>query len=71
MRRRPEPPPPCTNEADHTPGQPAGYLAWHEWAEEMSKTHKQKRCPGCRLLQIWVPKNTTAAAREDTDHDTR
>lgn len=45
----------CLNADRHTP-QPRGYLAWHEWAEEMSKTHVQERCPGCGLLHIWVPK---------------
>lgn len=45
---------PCPNGADHTPA-PAGYLAWHEWAETMSATHQQQRCPGCGLLAIWEP----------------
>lgn len=35
---------------------PSGYLAWHEWAEKKSKTHKQKRCPTCKLFAIWVPR---------------
>ena len=45
---------PCPLETDHTPC-PDGYLAWHEWAEQKSKTHRQVRCPGCDLLTIWVP----------------
>jgi hypothetical protein len=32
---------------------PNGYLAWHEWAEEMSKTHKQVKCEGCGRYSIW------------------
>jgi hypothetical protein len=38
---------------------PRGYVQWHEWAERMSKTHKQKRCPACGLWSIWVPRATT------------
>lgn len=44
----------CENEANHTYG-PPGYLAWHAWAAEHRKTHKQSRCPGCRLFLIWTP----------------
>jgi len=43
---------PC---AAHTP-QPTGYLEWHEWADKKAKTHRQVRCPGCGLFQIWVRK---------------
>lgn len=47
---------PCPNEAEHTDG-PAGYVAWHEWAARMARTgHAQKRCPGCGLYKIWLPK---------------
>lgn len=45
-------PPAC---AKHTPC-PSGYLAWHEWAEEMAKTHRQVRCKGCGLYAVWVPR---------------
>ena len=38
--------------------EPKGYLAWHEWAEQMSKTHRQERCPECGYWHIWVPKAT-------------
>lgn len=48
----------CPKKAEHTPA-PRGYLQWHAWAEEQSKTHVQKRCDGCRRLAIWVPKPTT------------
>lgn len=44
----------CPNAAEHTP-QPAGYLAWHYWAGRMYRAgHRQRRCPGCGLLAIWV-----------------
>lgn len=45
----------CPNEANHT-YQPNGYLQWHEWAKTKIKTHKQVRCFGCGLYQIWVKK---------------
>ena len=35
---------------------PRGYVAWHEWADKMTETHNQKRCPCCGFLSIWVPK---------------
>jgi hypothetical protein len=41
--------------ANHTP-RPEGFLAWHHWAEEKAKTHKQVKCPTCGLWAIWVPK---------------
>lgn len=41
---------------DHTPDQPNLYLAWHEWANRMSKTHRQVKCRECGLYKIWVPK---------------
>lgn len=46
---------PCPNAAKHTPA-PAGYLAWDEWAEKKSKTHRQVKCTGCGRYSIWVPK---------------
>ncbi len=39
----------------HTPS-PKGYLAHAEWMEEMSRTHTQRRCKGCRRFLIWEPK---------------
>jgi len=36
--------------------EPIGYLNWHEWAEEMSKTYRQVECPGCGRYTLWVPK---------------
>lgn len=37
---------------------PTDYVGWHEWAEKMSKTHKQEKCPHCGLLAVWVKKRT-------------
>lgn len=45
----------CPNVANHTPC-PEGYIAWHDWAQEMMKTHKQVKCFGCDRFSIWVPK---------------
>lgn len=45
---------PCPNVEDHTTC-PEGYIQWHDWAERMSKTHKQRECPGCGLYAIWEP----------------
>jgi len=47
--------PPAKAECQHTP-QPTGYREWHAWAQQMSKTHTQVRCPNCGLWAIWVPK---------------
>ena len=44
----------CPREPDHRYG-PLGYLAWHDWAEERMKTHRQERCE-CGLFLLLVPK---------------
>lgn len=48
---------PITEECQktHTPC-PTSYLGWHEWAEKMSKTHVQEKCPHCGLLGVWREK---------------
>jgi len=46
---------PCPNIEDHAQ-QPEGYIAWHLWAAEMSKTYKQRKCDGCGKFAIWEPK---------------
>jgi hypothetical protein len=53
-----KPPGSCPTPEKHTPS-PSGYFAWHEWAEEKAKTHKQIRCPGCGLWAIWLPKGSS------------
>ena len=56
MRRKTaEQPQPCSNEAAHTEG-PKGYVEWHEWADEMIKTHDQTKCAVCGLYKIWTLK---------------
>lgn len=45
----------CANFEGHTPC-PDGYIQWHAWAKEMSKTHKSRKCRGCGLYKIWEPK---------------
>lgn len=42
----------CPDVKHHTKA-PEGYIAWHEWAEKKSKTHKQERCPTCGFFSIW------------------
>jgi len=46
--------PTCHHEPD--PEEPAGYLAWMDWAENKSKTHTQTQCPECKLWVIWTKK---------------
>jgi hypothetical protein len=53
-------PAPCPRADLHTPA-PFGYLAWHEWAEVMSRTHRQRPCPGCDRVSIWEPTMPTCA----------
>lgn len=43
----------CENWENHTVV-PKGYLQWHAWAEEKSKTHMQIKCEGCDRYEIWV-----------------
>lgn len=45
----------CPDIEDHT-WCPEGYIQWHDWAEKMSKTHRQRRCAGCGLYAIWEPR---------------
>ena len=54
----------------HTP-MPDGYLAWHEWAERMSKTHDQRQCKGCGLWAVWEPGQGTEVGKNVwPDHGT-
>lgn len=63
MTRRRKPAPPCPQEHQHT-GAPAGYPAWHEWAQQLARTHKQRRCPGCGLFKLWTRVYTPPADRQ-------
>jgi hypothetical protein len=51
------PNPECPNADRHT-SQPKGYSDWHEWARQMAKGFKQKRCAGCGRFNIWEPRGT-------------
>lgn len=45
----------CPNSAEHNDeANHLGYVAWHAWAKEKAKTHRQERCPGCGFHCIWV-----------------
>lgn len=58
----------CPHSEDHMP-QPQGYIEWHAWAETMTKTHRQRQCPGCGLYAIWEPKGTQATLKtKETEH---
>lgn len=46
----------CPSWEQHEP-EPTGYVAWHEWAGKMMRTHRQTRCTGCDLLVIWTPRH--------------
>ncbi len=56
----------CPNIEDHTYC-PDGYIAWHSWAEEMGKTHKQRKCPGCGLYAIWEPRRNAIKEQSDAE----
>lgn len=45
----------CPDLIDHTVA-PKGYLAWHDWAKRMGRTHRSIKCAGCGLYVIWIPK---------------
>jgi hypothetical protein len=47
----------CPREAEHRYG-PSGYLAWHSWAEERAKTHRQRPCD-CGLWLLLERKSGT------------
>lgn len=46
--------PQCPNLANHA-WRPEGYGAFIEFCREMSKTHRQERCPECGYYVIWTP----------------
>jgi hypothetical protein len=49
----------CERADLHTPS-PSGYLQWHSWARGMSEDYVQRRCPGCTVFKVWVPKDDGA-----------
>lgn len=48
----------CPDAPTHTP-HPNGYLHHAAWADEISKTHTQHRCPTCGFWAIWREKRAT------------
>jgi hypothetical protein len=53
--------PPCPNEHNHTEIPREIYhddISVLNWFYEKRKTHKQSRCPSCRLWKIWTPIET-------------
>lgn len=47
---------PCPNEAEHTPCPVGAWPAWWSWAEQMNRTHGQRKCEGCGRWAIWYPR---------------
>lgn len=45
----------CPNVANHQ-WHPVGYVAHSGWADMALRVADQKRCPGCKGWEIWVPK---------------
>jgi hypothetical protein len=45
----------CPDKTNHTPC-PETYRGFVDWADNMSKTHKQIKCPSCNLFAIWILK---------------
>lgn len=61
----------CEHVEDHT-ACPDGYIQWHAWAAEMSKTHRQRKCPSCGLYAIWEPKTARAIlSKQDPEYSGR
>lgn len=56
----------CPNRANHT-RMPSGYGSWHDRAEELARTHVQRRCAGCGLWAIWEPKPSPPAMMRPHD----
>ncbi len=46
----------------YLPDEPSGYLAWHAWAEQKAKTHRQRQCPECSLWGQSGDSTTTKGA---------
>lgn len=53
-----QPVPVCPQVEQHTPA-PSDYGIWHDWAQEMGRTHIQTRCGGCGMWEIWIPREET------------
>ena len=60
MKARPYTKETCPDRIRHTVC-PEGYIQWHPWAEQKSRTHRTVKCPTCGLYAIWVPKKRRKA----------
>jgi hypothetical protein len=49
----------CPNYENHEP-MPTGYVEFSVWGEKMNKTHKNVKCSGCGLYQIWELRKVSA-----------
>ena len=50
--------PTCPAPRLHHPGEPDGYVAWHDWADRMRVDHVQLRCPACGLWSVIVKRTS-------------
>jgi hypothetical protein len=46
--------PACAKHHTHDDVEPSGYVSWHLWALQMTKSHRQVKCPVCGLYAVWV-----------------
>jgi len=46
--------PPCARIELHTLS-PDDYVSWHQWSEQMLRSHRALKCPACGRYAIWVP----------------
>lgn len=46
----------CSGHAEWDAVAPREYEAWARWADDMARTHIQRRCDGCGLWKIWEPR---------------
>lgn len=58
-------------EEQHFPNQPKGYLQWHDWAQEMNRTHVQSRCTRCGLWQVWTARTPRKRAATQAGGNTQ
>lgn len=49
----------CLAHAEMDGRAPREYETWTRWANDMARTHVQRRCPGCGLWKIWEPRTET------------
>ena len=59
MIDKPNTPIQCPDKHLHTDSgiHESDYLGWHDWADKMSKTHRQTTCPTCGFWCIWTQRD--------------